>query len=103
VIDDLGYTDDGILHATARFGYADDSNIPPVLASVARHDVETAVDFDRATYFLSTIELEQSDAPGLSAWRKRLFLATSTLTADAADHFGLPGERTVRLGSSMPV
>jgi KUP system potassium uptake protein len=103
VIDGLGYTDDGILHATARFGYADGSDVPAVLARIAERGGEAAVDLDRATYFLSTIELDQTDAPGMSAWRKRLFLATSTLTADAADHFGLPRERTVRLGSRIPL
>ena len=102
-VDDLGYTDDGILHATARFGYADDSNIPAVLERLSDHEAETDVDVDHATYFLSSIELEQTDAPGMSPWRKRLFLATSTLTADAADHFGLPSERTVRLGSEIPI
>jgi KUP system potassium uptake protein len=103
VIDELGYADDGILHATARFGYADVSDVPAVLAHLAERGGEAAVDIDRATYFLSTIELDQTDAPGMSAWRKRLFLATATLTSDAADHFGLPRERTVRLGSRIPL
>jgi KUP system potassium uptake protein len=31
VIDDLGYTDDGITHATARFGYMDQPNVPAVM------------------------------------------------------------------------
>jgi KUP system potassium uptake protein len=103
VIDGLGYTDDGILPATARFGYAGGSDVPAVLAKIAERGGEAAVDIDRATYFLSTIELDQTDAPGMSAWRKRLFLATSTLTADAGDQFGLPRERTVRLGSRIPL
>lgn len=103
VVDDLGYPDDGILQATVRFGYADDSNVPAALGRLHDRALETQVDIDHATYFLSTIELDQTDTPGMAAWRKRLFLATSTITADAADHFGLPGERTVRLGSTIPV
>jgi KUP system potassium uptake protein len=102
-IDDLGYKDDGILHATVTFGYMDDSNVPAALAQINRRDIETPLDLEQATYFLSTIELEQTDAPGLSPWRKRLFLATATLTADIADHFGLPREQTVRLGSEIAV
>ena len=31
VLDDLGYTDDGITHVTARFGYMDEPNVPGVL------------------------------------------------------------------------
>jgi KUP system potassium uptake protein len=102
-LDDLGFRDDGILHATATFGYMDDTDVPAVLAGIAADDPEVPVDISSATWFLSTIELDETDAPGLAPWRKRLFLATSTLTADAADHFGLPRERTVRLGSQIPL
>ncbi len=35
--------------------------------------------------------------------RKRLFLATSRITADAAEYFGLPRVRTVILGSRTQV
>jgi hypothetical protein len=31
VLDDLGYSDDGIMHATARFGYLDEPIVPSVL------------------------------------------------------------------------
>jgi KUP system potassium uptake protein len=51
----------------------------------------------------STIELRQGDAPGLSRWRKRLFLASSHVASDAADYFGLPRERTVVMGSLIEV
>ena len=34
VIDDLGYTDDGITHVTARFGYMDQPNVPEVLRQI---------------------------------------------------------------------
>jgi KUP system potassium uptake protein len=39
----------------------------------------------------------------MSRWRKNLFVATSHITADAADYFGLPRERTVILGSRIEV
>ena len=32
--------------------------------------------------------------PDTARWHKRLFLATSHITADAADYFGLPRDRT---------
>ena len=41
--------------------------------------------------------------PGMSRWRKRLFVATSQITADAAEYFGLPHERTVVMGSRIEV
>jgi KUP system potassium uptake protein len=36
-------------------------------------------------------------------WRKRLFIATSYITADAAGHFGLPLDRTVIIGSRIEI
>ena len=41
------------------------------------------------------------DAPGMSRWRKRLFIATSRITADAAEYFRLPRDRTVIMGSRI--
>ena len=39
----------------------------------------------------------------MSRWRKRLFLATSRITADAAEYFRLPRDRTVIIGSRIEV
>ena len=36
-------------------------------------------------------------------WRKRLFVATSGITADAAEYFGLPRDRIVIMGSQISV
>jgi KUP system potassium uptake protein len=58
---------------------------------------------DEASYFLSKIELRVGDAPGMARWRKRLFVATSDITADAAEYFGLPRDRTVIMGSHIEV
>jgi KUP system potassium uptake protein len=103
VIDDLGHTDDGITHATARFGYMEQPNVPGVLRQIAQSDIESPIEVDDASYFLSHIELCRGDEPGMSRWRKNLFLATSHITADAADYFGLPRDRTVILGSRIEV
>ena len=37
----------------------------------------------------------------MSRWRKRLFVATARLTADAAEYFRLPRDRTVIMGSRI--
>jgi KUP system potassium uptake protein len=103
VIDDLGYTDDGITHVCARFGYMDAADVPGVLRLVEEAEIECPLEVDEASYFLSTIDLVVSDAPGLSPWRKRLFVATAQITADAADYFKLPRDRTVIVGSRIEV
>ena len=43
----------------------------------------------------------QGNTPGMSRWRKHLFIATSRITADAAEYFHLPNERTVVMGSRI--
>jgi KUP system potassium uptake protein len=100
-IDDLGYTDDGLTHATARFGYMDDPNVPAALRVIAAAPIESPIDADHATYFLSTIDLYRGNTPGLNRWRKSLFLATTHITADAADYFHLPRDRTLIVGSRI--
>ena len=102
-IDDLGYADDGIAHVSARFGYMDEPNVPAVLRLAADAGLECPLEVDEASYFLSTIELHVGSEPGMSRWRKRVFVATSQITADAAEYFGLPRERTVIMGSRIDV
>jgi KUP system potassium uptake protein len=100
-IDDLGYKDDRIIHVTARFGYMDQTNVPGLLPLIAKAEIESPLDDDKLSYFLSRIELHRGDTPGMSGWRKRLFIATSRVTADAAEYFQLPRERTVIMGSRI--
>ena len=103
MIDDLGYTDDKITHATARFGYMDQPNVPAVLRQLETAQTECVINASEASYFLSTIDLYRGDAPGMSRWRKTLFLATAHISTDAADYFGLPRDRTVIMGSRIEV
>jgi KUP system potassium uptake protein len=39
----------------------------------------------------------------MATWRQHLFPATSRLTTDAAEAFGLPPERTLILGSRVEI
>jgi KUP system potassium uptake protein len=61
------------------------------------------LEVDTASYFLSKIELRAGDARTLPRWRKRLVLATSRITSDAADYFDLPRDQTVIMGSHIEV
>jgi KUP system potassium uptake protein len=100
-VDALGYEDDRITHVTARFGYMDQPDVPSLLPLIRDAGLESRIDSDRLSYFLSTIELHRGTTPGMSRWRKRLFIATSRITADAAEYFGLPRDRTVIMGSRI--
>ena len=101
VVDDLGYKDDRIIHVTARFGYMDEVNVPGLLPLIRKADIESPLDGHKLSYFLSTIDLSPGNTPGMSRWRKRLFFATARISADAADYFQLPRERTVIMGSRI--
>ena len=101
LIDDLGYKDDAITHVSARFGYMDEPNVPELLPLIREADIESPLDDQHLSYFLSTIELHCGNAPGMSQWRKHLFLATARITADAAEYFRLPRDRTVIIGSRI--
>jgi KUP system potassium uptake protein len=100
-IDDLGYKDDRIIHVTARFGYMDQTNVPGLIPLIRDTAAEGPLHDGNLSYFVSRIELIQGNAPGMSRWRKRLFIATSRITADAAEYFRLPRERTVIMGSRI--
>jgi KUP system potassium uptake protein len=100
-IDDLGYKDDRIIHVTARFGYLDQTNVPGLMPLIRGAAIESPLHDDRLSYFVSRIELVQGNTPGMSRWRKHLFIATSRITADAAEYFRLPRERTVIMGSRI--
>jgi KUP system potassium uptake protein len=101
-IDDLGYADDRITYVAARFGYMDQTNVPELLPLIREAAAESAtLDLERLSYFVSRIELVPGHDPGMSRWRKRLFIATSRITADAAEYFQLPRDRTLIMGSRI--
>ena len=100
-IDDLGYKQDRIVHVTARFGYMDQTDVPDLLPLIHAPTRKAPFHDDRLSYFVSRIELVQGHAPGMSRWRKRLFIATSRITADAAESLQLPRDRTVIMGSRI--
>jgi KUP system potassium uptake protein len=101
VLDDLGYKDDQIVHVTARYGYMDQLNVPSLIPMIRAANTESPRDDDKLSYFLSRIEIVQGNAPGMSSWRKHLFIATSRVTADAAEYFQLPRDGTVVMGSRI--
>lgn len=102
-IDSLGYSQDGIIHVSARFGYMERPNVPHALSLLDAKETEGFLDVDTASYFLSKIELTAGAEATMSSWRKRLFIATSHITADAAAYFSLPLDRTVIIGSRIEI
>jgi KUP system potassium uptake protein len=105
-IDDLGHKDDGIVHVTTRFGYAESQNVPAALRLACDRELSPELgdlELLEATYFVSRISIVRSDAPGMAGWRKRLFVAIAKNAASPVEYFGLPIDRTVTMGSAIRV
>jgi KUP system potassium uptake protein len=100
-IDELGHKDDGITFVSAKHGYFEEFDVPALVRLIDMTGVECPLEVNEASYFLSKIELKPTDKPGMSRWRKELFLATAVITAEPADYFRLPREQTVILGSQI--
>jgi KUP system potassium uptake protein len=102
-VDELRYANDGIIHVSARFGYMERPDIRDALRLLDPAQIEGLIEIDCASYVLSKIELTLGESPTMALWRKRLFIATSHLTADAVDFLRLPRDRTVIVGSRIEV
>jgi KUP system potassium uptake protein len=100
-IDELTYTDDGITFVGVKYGYFEEFDVPATLRLIEQAGVESPLEVDEALFFLSKIELKISTKPGMSRLRKELFLATSLISAEPAEYFRLPPERTVILGAQI--
>jgi KUP system potassium uptake protein len=93
-----------VVHLTARFGYHDKLNIPEALAQARKQGLlERNLDLEHASYFVSRITITPTDSPGMRRWRKNLFIAMARNASSAIEHFGLPTNRTVILGSQVPL
>ncbi|HEY2216938.1 MAG TPA: potassium transporter Kup, partial [Solirubrobacteraceae bacterium] len=100
--DPLGDPADGIAGLTARFGFQDHPDVPALLRLADRGKLlERSFDLRQASYFLSFITIVRTDAPGMSAWRKQLFLTMAHNAANPAWYFRLPDERTVTVGERV--
>jgi KUP system potassium uptake protein len=107
-VDELGYSDDGIVHLMIRFGFQDEQDIPEMLGHARGLSPELDVDVDEASYFLSRITIERAarqthadKRDRMSTWRKRLFVGLSHNAASPAAYFCLPVDRTVVMASRV--
>jgi KUP system potassium uptake protein len=94
--DPLGAVAQRITLLTLRFGFLDEPDVPSAVRLAAeRHLIAGDPDVDHATYFVSHITILTSDAPGMTAWRKKLFIAMARNAAGPAQYFRLPDTRTL--------
>lgn len=93
-----------IRHITLRVGYRDTTDVPAALALARkRGQLERALDLEHASYFVSRITITPNDKPGMSRWRKLLFVAMARNAASPIDTFRLPVDRTATVGAMIGV
>ena len=98
----LGHGRFKIVHLTARFGYHDKLSIPGALAEARKQGlIERNLDLEHASYFVSRVTITPTDDPEMRRWQKNLFVAMALNASSAIEHFGLPGDRTVVMGSQV--
>jgi KUP system potassium uptake protein len=93
-----------IVYVTIRVGYRDPNNVPEALALARKRGLlERNLDLEHASYLLSRITITPTPDPGMSRWRKHVFLAMARNAASPIELFGLPADRTVSMGSQVAV
>ena len=98
VVDELGYSGDGIVYLTVRYGFQDDQDVPAALREAAAAGLPQKIDVEQAIYFVSEITIVLGDDPGMRRWRKKLFLVLSGTSKSPVALFGLPERRIVTMG-----
>ncbi len=98
-VDDLEYADDDIQYVRIQLGFQDKPDVPSALRRAAEQGMLGDVDIEHAVYLVSEIKLVRCDDPGLSAWRKRLFLLLARTSTSPVASFHLPEHRIVTMGS----
>jgi KUP system potassium uptake protein len=101
IVDELGYSDDGIVHLEIRFGFQDEQDIPAMIKQSIGASTELNLDAEQASYFLSRLAIERGNQPGMATWRKRLFIGLAHNAASPASYFCLPDDRTVVMGARV--
>jgi KUP system potassium uptake protein len=100
--DPLGNPVERITGITVHYGFVDDPDIPAALRlAVDQQQIADRSDVDNASFFLSQITIVPGDAPGMSTWRKKLFLVMAHNAASPAEYFGLPDAQTVVMGGRI--
>ncbi len=91
-----------IQHVVVNNGYRDTNSVPELLQLARKMGhLERNLDLEGASYFISRITITETPEPDMAKWRKKIFLVMARNAASPIEHFGLPVERTVLMGSQV--
>jgi len=97
-VDPLG---EGMVRLRVRVGFAEDVNIPALLASSPIDD--GPLDPMRTSFFLGRERLIAKGTRGMARWRERLFVAMARNAQGVTPYFHLPPNRVVELGMQLEI
>jgi len=100
VVETLGIGRFKVRHVTLMAGYRDALDIPAALRLARKRGLlERSLDLEHASYFLSQIRVTVTRNPGMSRWRKLLFVSMTRNAASPIDTYRLPVDRTTAVGA----
>jgi KUP system potassium uptake protein len=104
VVQRMGHRLCHVLYVTVRNGYQETNSVPDALALARKRGLlPRNLNLEEASYFLSRITIATTNDPGMARWRKKIFVAMARNAASPIEHFGLPVDRTVAMGSQINV
>jgi KUP system potassium uptake protein len=92
---------DGFHEVHLRFGFVEEPDVPAALAGIVEPGF--GVDLSEVAYFLGKERVVSTPEGGMARWREQLFSLLQRNRADVAEHFCLPSERVVEIGTTIEV
>ncbi len=77
------------------FGYMDEPNVPRALRQKVKFDIMNT------SFFLNRRSFKVTDARGMHAWQKNIYVALTKFASNAAGYYHLPSNRVVELGQQV--
>lgn len=93
-----------VAHLTVRFGYREPHDVPAALRRArARGILDPDFDIEGGTYVISKITVTPTRERDMNLLAKRLFVVMTRNAASPIDHFSLPVDRTLLVGSRIEI
>jgi KUP system potassium uptake protein len=97
---DVEHLDHGFVHATVRFGYMENPDVPPLLERALAAGAPGCLLAD-ATYYVGRETFVAGKGGRMGPVAESLFAFLARNAKSAIDHFGLPPDRVVELGTRI--
>jgi KUP system potassium uptake protein len=91
----------GVHAVVAEQGFMEDSDVPAILATLARHGLE--VDVRQTTFYLRREIVLATKRPGMAIWRERLYARLLRNARNGAASLNLPADRVVEVGTRVEI